>query len=273
MHYPSALARPDAQQGLDMTKAAKKARGIQSLETGINLLYEMARNDGPIALSVLARKVDMPASQVHRYLASLIAAGVVRQNEFTGHYDLDSGALQIGLAALARIDVFREADRVFSALARDTGKTTLFAIWAEQGPVIVRWFAGDPPVITPIHVGSTMPILQSAIGRVFFAFGHRPTMDRAAKRELARTRQKIDLEGLRRQVVADRGAAIDSTMIPGLRAVAAPVFDLQGSLALVAISVVLAASIDAESDRAMRDALHESCRAVTEAIGGRWFED
>lgn len=270
MHYPSPCKSCRARDGLP--KTTKKTRGIQSLETGIGLLREMAGAGGPIALSALARKAEMPASQVHRYLASLIASGMVRQNEATGHYDLDSGALSIGLATLARIDVFREADRIFSALARDTGKTTLFAIWAEQGPVIVRWFAGDPPVITPIHVGSTMPILQSAIGRVFFAFGHRPTVDRAAKRELARTKQKMDLEALRRQVIADRGAAIDSTMIPGLRAVAAPVFDLQGSLALVAISVVLASSIDESGDRAMRETLHDACRAVTEAIGGRWFE-
>ncbi len=255
-----------------MAKRTKKARGIQSLETGLGLLYEIARAGGPIALSALARTVEMPASQVHGYLASLIAAGVVKQHEATSHYDLDSGALKIGLAALARLDVFREADRVFSALARDTGKTTLFAVWTEHGPVIVRWFAGDPPIITQIHVGSTVPLLQSAIGRVFFAFGPRPTMDRAAKRELTRTKQKIDLEVLRRQVIAERGAAIDSTMIPGLRAVAAPVFDLQGSLALVAISVALVGSIDKEGDRAMRQALHEGCRKVTEAIGGRWFD-
>jgi len=254
-------------------EAPKKPRGIQSLETGLSLLDEVARFGGPIALSVLSRKVDMPASQVHRYLVSLVSAGVIKQDVLTGHYDLDSGSLRIGIAALARIDVFREADRVFSALAHDTGKTTLFAIWGEQGPVVVRWFAGNPPVITPIHIGSTLPLIHSAIGHVFFAFGDRSTMDAMAERELRPLKHKIPLEELRRNVLASRGTVIDSILIPGLRVAAAPVFDLQGSLALVAISLVRISISDETEDNAMREALHRSCRAVTEAIGGRWFDN
>ncbi len=256
-----------------MAKNAKKPRGIQSLETGLSLLREIAKFGGPIALSALARKTDMAASQVHRYLVSLVAAGMVKQDVVTGHYDLDSGTLRVGIAALARIDVFREADRVFSALAQQTGKTTLFAIWGEQGPVVVRWFAGSPPVITPIHIGSTLPILHSAIGHVFFAFGERSIMDRMANRELSRLKQKIDLEELRRKVISSRGTSIDGILIPGLRVAAAPVFDLQGSLALVAISLVRNSECDEAEEREMYAALQESCRAVTQAIGGRWFND
>ena len=264
--------RPDITGISGVAKRTTKARGIQSLETGLGILYAIAEDGGPTPLSAVSRKVGMPASQVHRYLASLIAAGVVRQVETSGHYDLDAGAMRLGLAALARLDIFREADAVFAALARDTGRTSLLSIWGEHGPTIIRWFPGDPPVITPLHIGSTLPILQSAIGRVFYAFGHRPTMDKAAGREIRRTKAAYDLAELKRRVIAERGASIDSTMIPGLRAAAAPIFDLQGSLALVGTSVILASSIGDDGDSAMRETLHDACRAVTEAIGGRWFE-
>jgi len=247
------------------------ARGIQSLETGLNILYAVAKNEGPAALSAIAKQVDMPASQTHRYLASLIAAGVVKQNEATGRYDLDSGAMRLGLTALSRLDIFREADVVFSELAKSTGVTSLISIWGDFGPTIIRWYPGNPPVITPLHIGSTMPLLRSAAGRVFFSFGHQAVMDAAARREIKNTRMQIDLKDLRSSIQKDRGAAIDSVLIPGLRAVSAPIFDLQGHLSLVATSVAVASGVGQMENKAMTEALHASCRKVTEAIGGRWF--
>ena len=160
---------------------------------------------------------------------------------------------------------------MFSALARDTGNTSLVSVWGELGPTIIRWYAGDPPVITPLYIGSTAAEPAICDRARFFAFGHRATMDRAAKRELDKTKLKINLPALRDEVIAGRGSTIESTMIPGPCAVAAPTFDLQGNLVLVAASVVLATSVDKEGYRRMTDALHEGCQTVTEAIGGRWI--
>jgi DNA-binding IclR family transcriptional regulator len=247
-----------------------RARGIQSLETGLAVLYALAECEGPSALSVLAKKVGMPPSQMHRYLASLVVAGMVKQNADSGHYDLGPGAMRLGLAAFSRLDIFHEADRVFSALARETGNTSLLAIWGDRGPTIIRWYPGNPPIVTAFYLGSTLPLLKSAIGQVFFAFGHVPTMDKAAKRELSGAKTKLDLAELRESVIKSTGSSIDSVMIPGLRAVAAPIFDLQGTVILVAASIVLTAAVSKDSDRRMKTELHRSCRTVTEAIGGRW---
>jgi DNA-binding IclR family transcriptional regulator len=247
-----------------------RARGIQSLETGLSVLYALAECEGPSALSVLAKNVGMPPSQMHRYLASLVIAGMVKQNADSGHYDLGPGAMRLGLAAFSRLDIFHEADRVFSTLARESGNTSLMAIWGDRGPTIIRWYPGTPPIVTAFYLGSTLPLLKSAIGQVFFAYGHVPTMDEAAKRELSGAKTKLDLAELRKSVIKSKGSSIDSVMIPGLRAVAAPIFDLQGSIILVAASIVLAASANKASDRRMKVELHRCCRTVTEAIGGRW---
>jgi DNA-binding IclR family transcriptional regulator len=247
-----------------------RARGIQSLETGLAVLYALAECEGPSALSVLAKRVGMPPSQMHRYLASLVIAGMVKQNADSGHYDLGPGAMRLGLAAFSRLDIFHEADRVFSTLARETGKTSLLAIWGDLGPTIIRWYPGNPPIVTAFYLGSTLPLLKSAIGQVFFAFGNAPTMDKIARRELRATQTKLDLAELRNSVIKSKGSSIDSVMIPGLRAVAAPIFDLQGTVILVAASIVLSASVSKDTDRGMKAALHKCCRTVTEAIGGRW---
>jgi DNA-binding IclR family transcriptional regulator len=61
-------------------------------------------------LGAVAKRSALSASQAHRYLASLIASGMAHQNPSSGRYDLGPQAIQIGVAALARTDVFAEAD-------------------------------------------------------------------------------------------------------------------------------------------------------------------
>jgi hypothetical protein len=60
---------------------------------------------------------------------------------------------------------------------------------------------------------------------------------------------------------------VDNTLIPGLRAAAAPVFDLQGRLAVVA-TVMASAAFDPAHDAEAVAALHAACAEVTDAIGG-----
>jgi len=250
-----------------------RGRGIQSLETGLRIFSALAESDGPIALSILSKRVGMSPSQTHRYLASLIIAGVVKQNPATGLYDLDAGAMRLGLAALTRLDIFAEADAVFTEHAKSTGFTSLISVWGDAGPVIIRWYPGDPPVITSLYIGSTMPLLQSATGRIFFVFGNKTEVDPVARRERKQRLSKTELEEMRDDIMRAHVSAIESTMIPGLRAVAAPIFDLQGHLALVGTSVVAAHAAGTTGVQRMVATLEQACRKVTEAIGGKWFKD
>ena len=221
----------------------------------------------------MARRAGVSPSQAHRYLSSLMAAGMAKQDESSGLYDLDAGAIRIGLAALARLDVFARADLAFGAFAQATGRTCLLAVWGEAGATVVRWYPGNPPVITSLAIGSVLPLLHSATGRVFFAFGDRAAMDAAARRALKsdRAHAPLDLDAIRREVRAAGGAEVDGMLIPGLRAAAAPVFDLQGRLAVVATATATPA-FDPKGDAAAVAALHAACREVTEAIGGTQAE-
>jgi DNA-binding IclR family transcriptional regulator len=252
-------------------RSDERRRGIQSVETGLHLLAALAACAGPVPLSAVAQRAGVSPSQAHRYLSSLMAAGMAKQDPRSGLYDLDAGAIRLGLAALARLDVFARADTAFVEFARATGRTCLLAVWGDVGATVVRWYPGNPPVVTSLAIGSIMPLLRSATGRVFFAFGDRAAMDAEARRALEtdRANAPVDLEAIRSEVRATGGAQVDSTLIPGLRAAAAPVFDLQGRLAVVATAMATPA-FDPQCDAEAVAALHAACREVTEAIGGRW---
>ncbi len=240
---------------MDATSQAGR-RGIQSMETGLRLLSVLAGFRTPVPLSTLAKAAELSPSQTHRYLSSLMAAGMAKQEPGTGFYDLAAGAIRLGLAALARLDIFRLADTAFAGFAASTGRTCLVAIWGDAGATVVRWFPGNPPVITSLAIGSILPLLGSATGHVFLAFGDTV----AAPANSAPIRDRVRKSG---------EARVDGTLIPGLRAIAAPVFDLQGRLALVATSLATPA-FDVAGDDAAAAALHAACREVTEALGGRY---
>lgn len=246
-----------------------KRRGIQSVGVGLRVLSALASQKGAANLSSIAQSASLSASQTHRYLSSLIEAGMVRQEQRSGLYDLDSGAIRLGLAALSRIDVFTMADEVFGRFAKESGRTCLIAIWGDAGPTIVRWFDGVPPVITSLAIGSVLPPLRSATGRVFCAFGDPAQIERVGKSVLRSEQKAVAGSGKILAEVRGNGLAIvKGDLIPGLRAMAAPVFDLQGRLVLVASA--LAHEGITSSDAVVAQELLAACKRLTEALGGTW---
>jgi DNA-binding IclR family transcriptional regulator len=190
------------------------------------------------------------------------------QQAASGRYELGPQAIQIGLAALARTDVFAEADPAIASFTRDTGRTTLLAARGPLGPTIVRWHAGPKPVITSLSVGSVLPLLNSATGFVFLAYMSDEEVTAVLKGERTPP-AAIDVGAVRRKVRAVMYATVDEMLIPGLRAVAVPILDIQGRVALVATAIATNA-FSRQEDAAVRDKLQDVCRALTERLGAAW---
>ena len=92
----------------------KKRRGIQSIDTGIRVLEALERADGPLALKDLSANSELDPSSAHRYLASFVRCGLVRQ-EPDGRYDFGPLALRVGLAAMQRLDPVQAAERAIGS--------------------------------------------------------------------------------------------------------------------------------------------------------------
>lgn len=252
---------------------ATKRKGIQSVEIGMGVLDALVRLGRPSSMTEIAKASDLSPSQAHRYLASFVNTGFLRQDPATALYDLHSGALQLGLAAMARLDVFEQASRVAQELVEATGRTVQLAVWADLGPTVVRWYPGSPPIYTTLTIGSRLPLIQSATGKIFLSFLNESFVSDALQRELARDRTDgpIDIDAIRQQARREMSAGVDGTTIPGLRACAAPVFNLQGQLLLV-VSVIASQSFRPDEDPQVRERLIAACRDITHRLGGRWPE-
>jgi DNA-binding IclR family transcriptional regulator len=225
-----------------MTKPDKRAtpsRGIQSVAAALETLAAMTRRQAPVSLSELARDCRMPPSKVHRYLTTFQNAGLVVQAGRSGKYDLGPGAVTLGLSAIGRYDFVNRASELLPDLCSESGLTALLSVWGNQGPTVIRWQRASAPPVTSMGLGTTLPLISSATGRAFLAWGPPALMKSLRDTELRRARQKpaiaSDLvptnEGLE-MLLADMRAKgfawVDGKFIPGLAAIAAPILDWQG---------------------------------------------
>jgi len=178
-----------------MSEAGERRQGIQSVGIGLRVLEVLAAQNGAAALGAIAQASDLSASQAHRYLASLIAAGMARQDTATGRYELGPGALRLGLAALSRMDSFREAAIALTDYVAETGRTVQMGALGPTGPIVVRWIMGTPAISTSLMVGSPLPLLSSATGHVFLAFRPEAATRQMVERETQPQFQPVDVEG------------------------------------------------------------------------------
>jgi DNA-binding IclR family transcriptional regulator len=256
-------------QGLHsiVTEERKKRAGIQSVEIGMRVLETLASLGRPRPLAAVVKGCGLSPSQTHRYLASLIEAGMVIQDA-RGDYDLGPSALKLGLSALARIDIFRIADTMLENYCIETGSTVLLAALGPAGPTIVRWHVGNPPIVTSLALGSVLSLVESATGQVFLAFRPAHEVSHLLDRELRAkgAPDKTSVEKLRSKVRSEGQAKVGGTLIPGLHALAFPILDLQNSAAFAATRLSL---VDRRNDADQRheERLEEVCREISTMLG------
>ena len=143
--------------------------GNTTILIGLDLLKHIAAARRPLALSEIALQLDMSASRTHRYLSSLQHAGFVRKNSDTGHYDIGPATIEIGIAALERVDGAQVAADIMKDLTNKTGLCSYLCVWGSNGPTVVRSELGLVQTAVRIHEGTNLSML-TATGQIFHAF-------------------------------------------------------------------------------------------------------
>jgi DNA-binding IclR family transcriptional regulator len=262
------LLYANALSNIQLTKTKRARRGIQSIDTGIRLLEVLEKADGPLALKDLSARAELDPSSAHRYLASFVRCGLVRQETDT-RYDFGPLALHIGLAAVRRIDPVQIIERALPALVEETGYTALLCVWSNRGPTVVHWQRSPTPFVTNLGLGSVLPVSRSATGTIFIAFLPGTVTGDAIARESKR--EPVDREALARAVERakkTRLAFVDDTVIPGLSAVSSPVLGWNGQAAAV-VTLIGPDPELAKASHPAAGALRRLCDRLSKDFGAR----
>ena len=258
-------------------------RGIQTIEVGGRLLLALAHHGQPLALKDLAQAAAMTPGKAHPYLVSFIKLGLVERETEGGRYGLGPLALQMGLIGLQQYDPVRLATPLIDELARATGHTVAIAVWGHRGPTLVRIAEAPSPVHVSMRHGTVMSIPGTASGRLFAAYGPpeavrealaneaRFAPDTAAGAKRAKTGGRFGLgSAFDREVAQVRAqgvAHIDGAAVPGVSALAAPVFDAQDKLVLSLTAIGPSATFDSSADGAVAALLRPAAAGLSRRLG------
>ncbi|UZE51549.1 IclR family transcriptional regulator [Rhodopseudomonas sp. P2A-2r] len=216
-------------------------RGIQSIEIGFRILDFLRTELRPVPLKRIAASTGMSAANVHYYLVSFQAVGIVRQEVDTGCYALGPYALKLGMAAIEQFDVFTAARPVMAELAGTVGHTVFLGVWGNRGPTIIyRVEGGGSRSIIELRVGSVLSLLRSALGRNFLA--HLPgditesMLHQELKEERARAgatsddtpANRVEVDDMQRTIRQNGISRCRDALLPNFTSISAPIFDQTG---------------------------------------------
>ncbi len=215
---------------------------LRSVGNALRAILELAEADGPLAVTELARRLEVAPSTAYRLLATLVAHGFAVQVPALRQYRAGPALSRLGRKSLLDDVRLREAGRpVLERLAAQTGETTHLAVLDGGDAIGVDHVESPQPVAVRHPVGSRVPAHATAVGQALVA--HLPEMAQAlvAAGLTAYTRHTITEARAFERALRDirrRGYAINLRQWHRDTAgVAAPVLDSSGApLASLGIS-------------------------------------
>jgi len=146
------------------------ARRVEAVERAIAVLETLAESV-ELGTNEIARRTGINASSVSRLLSTLAAAGLVDQVDETGRYRLGLRLVELGNAALARLDVRELARPHLRALVAATGETATLSVPGEEFAITVDFVRSPASVQSVAQVGRPSVPHATATGKVLLAFG------------------------------------------------------------------------------------------------------
>ncbi|WP_296746241.1 IclR family transcriptional regulator [Mesorhizobium sp.] len=143
---------------------------MSTVAKAISLLEVLGRGAPETALADLARSVGFDKATTRRLLVSLIAQGLVEQDEATRLYRLGAGLTRLALMREAQFPFLRMAVPVVEALAAETGETVHLSEYSKRGLISVHVIESTKANRVSVPPGEVLPMHATASGIAFLAF-------------------------------------------------------------------------------------------------------
>jgi DNA-binding IclR family transcriptional regulator len=230
-----------------------KGRGVQSIEVGIRVLHALADAAAPLKLKDVAKAAHVAPAQAHAYLMSFRRQNFVEQDNVTGLYRLGHFALQLGIARMRSFDPVRAGSDAILDLANETRLTAALTVWGSFGPTVIYIHEGADQIHINTRAGTVYSLTGTATGLVFAAYLPADLIKAAIRAQMSepkttqRVGARVEFQAIVPQLerIRELGyGTIDTPPIPGIDAIAAPVFDDVDQIRMVITLIGHSGSID-----------------------------
>ena len=144
-------------------------RHVAAVERAIAVLEALA--DGELGTNEIARRTGLNASTASRQLATLVEGGLVEHRADTGRYRLGLRLVELGNAALGRLDLRELARPHLRVLAAATRETVTLSVPGERDAYTVDFVQSSQSVRSVAQLGRPSIGHATAAGKVVLAFG------------------------------------------------------------------------------------------------------
>lgn len=233
---------------------------VPAVLKAFKLLETISQSDKPLGVSELARRMQMGKSTVHGLVTTLESLGALAAVNGSKRYVLGPRLSALRSRSGNQTDIRQIARPSLERLAAVTEQTSFLGVPADGLITILDTVHGRPTLSISAPVGSSIPLLAGAVGKVVLA-----SWDRKRRREFlngttlpAYTSQsiidRVAYEQALEEAVA-RGAALDvDEYLDGVRAAAAAVLGPQRQL----VAVIWAAGFSRHVDMQRLDSMAEA---------------
>jgi DNA-binding IclR family transcriptional regulator len=239
---------------------------LSSVTAAIRLLKVFSEQEPEIGISNLAKRMGLAKSTVHRLATTLVAEGLLEQNDENGRYRLGIQLFTLGALVRRRFDVSKQALPFLHVLREHTGETVHLAVLDDINIVYLFNLESDQAIRMRSYIGVRKPAFCTAEGHVLLAFRTPDVVARVLKAGLvARTpNTNTDTQAFLKtldKVRRENYSIDDEESEIGMRGAAAPVRDVSGN-------VVAAVGIGGPSQRLTKKAMRACVPHLLNAAEG-----
>ena len=231
--------------GIDSPASSTNPKNlVRSLDKGFRVLESFGAAEPELTLAEAARRADLDNATAFRLLNTLVALGYVDRVPGTRRFRLTLKCLDLGFNAVARMELRDRVRPVLRSLVGEVNEAASVGVLDGAEVVYVeRVQAGLVRLGVDVHIGSRVPAYCSALGLAILAFMPRAEQARVldlAPRPRLTPRTMTDKRAIQGRLTATRRTGyivVDQEITAGLRALAAPIIDLDNH-PIGAVSVV-----------------------------------
>lgn len=165
---PGAPSGGPQRRGRVTDEAAAPRYPIKSVDNALRLLA-MLRDRRRLRVSEAARELDIAPSTAHRLLSMLQYHGFVDHDPTTRTYLRGRALIDVGLAALNRVEVRRRARPALERLGRETDETVHLVVLDGRDILFVDAVESTQALRAADRTGSRLPAYATASGKALLA--------------------------------------------------------------------------------------------------------
>ncbi|MBN1658210.1 MAG: IclR family transcriptional regulator [Anaerolineae bacterium] len=236
---------------------------VRAVERAMQVLSTFDSEHEERGVSEVAQITGLHKATTHRIMMTLLNGGFLERAADGERFRLGLRLVELGLGALQRLDLRHAALPYMEELVERFGESCDLGIFDRGEVLYIEVVHSEHSLTIAARVGRRLPAYCTASGRVFLAFLPeevvKPVLDGplspcTEKTTTSCTRLLEELE-----VTRQRGYAIDDEELEvGIRAVSAPIHDIDGN-------VIAALSIPGPVHRMPPERIPEIARALIEA--------